>query len=481
MHQIEGFSFLGSAPRWYKILIVVFLAINPIMFFWINPFVAGWMLLLEFIVTLALALKCYPFAPGGLLAVEAIAIGMTSGDGVYHEVVGNLPTLLLLIFMVAGIYYLKDIILQAFAKVFISVRSKVMLSFLFCFISGIFSSFLDGLTLMSIIIVVCFNFYAIYNRASEIFHAAGDEDIKEFRGFLRNIVMHGAVGATLGGTLTLVGEPQNLMIGTKMGWSFAQFFQNCSPVTMPASLIGLFLCPLLEYVKFPGYGYQMPENIREIIVQVHLQESRSGRATLLLYITQILVGILLVAALTFHFAEVGIIGICIIILMTSFGGLTKEHDLGLAFNNVMPFVSLMVVFFAILSVVNDQHLLSPIVEYVFRLEGHGQLLALYVVNGILSVVSDSVFIASIFIKEVETAYSAGLFSSEHYRSLAVVVNMGTNIPSLATPNGQASFLFLLTSALAPVIRLSYWEMVKLALPYTVVTSLVGATAVYLFL
>jgi hypothetical protein len=35
------------------------------------------------------------------------------------------------------------------------------------------------------------------------------------------------------------------------------------------------------------------------------------------------------------------------------------------------------------------------------------------------------------------------------------VNTGTNIPSVATPNGQAAFLFLLTSAIAPLIRLGY--------------------------
>jgi NhaB family Na+:H+ antiporter len=54
--------------------------------------------------------------------------------------------------------------------------------------------------------------------------------------------------------------------------------------------------------------------------------------------------------------------------------------------------------------------------------------------------------------------------------------MGTNAPSVATPNGQAAFLFLLTSALAPLIRLSYLEMVKLALPYTIVMSLTGVLA-----
>ena len=49
--------------------------------------------------------------------------------------------------------------------------------------------------------------------------------------------------------------------------------------------------------------------------------------------------------------------------------------------------------------------------------------------------------------------------------MAVAINTGTNIPSIATPNGQAAFLFLLTSAIAPLIRLSYFRMVWMALPH----------------
>ncbi|OEU67603.1 MAG: hypothetical protein BA863_00055 [Desulfovibrio sp. S3730MH75] len=63
-----------------------------------------------------------------------------------------------------------------------------------------------------------------------------------------------------------------------------------------------------------------------------------------------------------------------------------------------------------------------------------------------------------------------------FEKLAVSINTGTNIPSIATPNGQAAFLFLLTSALAPVIRLSYGRMVVLALPYTVTMSIAGLAA-----
>ena len=80
---------------------------------------------------------------------------------------------------------------------------------------------------------------------------------------------------------------------------------------------------------------------------------------------------------------------------------------------------------------------------------------------------------------VKAALDAGEITREHFNHLAVAINTGTNIPSVATPNGQAAFLFLLTSALAPLIRLSYGRMVVMALPYTVTMSITGLAALWL--
>mgnify|MGYP001817262426 CR=1 FL=1 len=82
----------------------------------------------------------------------------------------------------------------------------------------------------------------------------------------------------------------------------------------------------------------------------------------------------------------------------------------------------------------------------------------------------------VYINEVYAALQAGSISREHFELLTVAINTGTNIPSVATPNGQAAFLFLLTSALAPVIRLGYGRMVILALPYTVTMTIAGLLA-----
>jgi NhaB family Na+:H+ antiporter len=79
--------------------------------------------------------------------------------------------------------------------------------------------------------------------------------------------------------------------------------------------------------------------------------------------------------------------------------------------------------------------------------------------------------------QIVAAHEAGTIDRTQFELLAIAINTGTNIPSVVTPNGQAAFLFLLTSGLAPLIRLSYLRMVTMAIPYAVVMTLTGLLAV----
>lgn len=88
-----------------------------------------------------MALKCYPLQPGGLLAIEAVLIGMTSPAQISHEIVNNLEVILLLIFMVAGIYFMKQLLLFLFTKLLLSIRSKRALSLAFCLASAFYPRF----------------------------------------------------------------------------------------------------------------------------------------------------------------------------------------------------------------------------------------------------------------------------------------------------------------------------------------------------
>lgn len=494
--QAFAHNFLGIAPSWYKQTIVAFLILNPIFLYVLGPFVTGWLLILEFIFTLAMALKCYPLQPGGLLALESILLGMTSPHAVFVEAINNIEVIFLLMFMVAGIYFMKDLLLYVFTKILIKIRSKVAISLLFSAVAAFLSAFLDALTVTAVLISVSVGFYTIYHKVAsgkqvQHEHDHSDDvtvheyhrgDLDKFRAFLRSLMMHGAVGTALGGVCTLVGEPQNLLIAKVAGWEFMEFFLRMAPVTIPVLFMGLVTCWILELTGWFGYGEKIPEQVREILIDVDRehdqQRTNKQKASL---IVQGIVAVLLVLGLAFHVAEVGMIGLTIIVLQTAFNGIIDEHQLGRSFEEGLPFTALLVVFFAIVSVIHEQHLFDPVSHFVLSMELDVQPGMFFIANGLLSMISDNVFVATVYINEVKAALDAGEITRDHFNLLAVAINTGTNLPSVATPNGQAAFLFLLTSALAPLIRLSYGRMVVMALPYTIVLGIMGFLGVSLWL
>ena len=487
--------FLGNSPGWYKKTIIVFLALNPALLIAAGPFVTGWVIMLEFIFTLAMALKCYPLQSGGLIALEVVLLGITSPAKVFYEVEANLEVIMLLVFMVAGIYFMKPLLMFIFSKVFVKIRSKLALSLLFCFLSAILSAFLDALTVTAVLISVSVGFYGVYHRIhsddseADYDHSGtpdhddlGGESLEQFRRFLRSLVMHGAVGTALGGVCTLVGEPQNLLIAAKMDWEFIEFFWKMAPITLPVLVCGLCACYALEKLNWFGFGATLPADVR-VILEEYSREQDETRTKAEMYEikAQAAAGVFLIIALAFHLAPVGLIGLAIIVLQTAFTGIIDERQIGHAFEEALPFTGLLVVFFVIVAMIHDAHLFNPIIDGALAMPQQIQPAVFFVANGVLSMISDNVFVATVYINEVREAFDNGLITREHFDKLAIAINTGTNLPSVATPNGQAAFLFLLTSSLAPLIRLSYGRMAWMALPYTIVLGGVGLACVIWFL
>jgi NhaB family Na+:H+ antiporter len=250
------------------------------------------------------------------------------------------------------------------------------------------------------------------------------------------------------------------------------------PVSLPVLIVGLVTCVALEQLRRFGYGARLPEPVRTVLQDYDAAESarRTPRQTVAI-ITQAVVAVFLIVGLARHWAAVGMIGLAVIVLATALTGVTEERRLGHAFEEALPFTALLVVFFAIVAVINDQDLFGPVIRYVLALPAAEQPPVFFLANGVLSMVSDNVFVATVYINEIKAALDNGIIDRAQFDLLAVAINTGTNIPSVATPNGQAAFLFLLTSALAPLIRLSYMRMVVMALPYTVVLTATGLLAV----
>lgn len=486
-------NFMGTAPGWYKIFILACLVINPILAM-ISPVLAGWVLVAEFIFTLAMALNCYPLIPGGFLAIEAAFIGLCDMDNVRHEIGANLEVILLLMFMVAGIHFVRDVLLFTFTKLMVKVRSHVALAMIFCFLGAFLSAFLDALTVLAVIITISMGVYRYYHdlisgdaataRLSNDNYVKDEfkGDLEQFRAFLRSILMHAAVGTAIGGVCTIVGEPQNIIVGNIAGWNFVEFAIRVAPVSLPVVICGFATCYFLEKVKLFGFGVQMPESVHNMLVEQDRKSSETlSRRDRIRLVIQLLCCIWLVIGLALHLAAVGLIGLSIIILATGFCGVTSEEEIGKSFTESLPFCALLCVFFTVVTVISQQELFKPLIAWVLSTDPSMQLPIFYLANGILSSVSDNVFVATIYIQEVYNAMLNGVITGEQFDHLAIAINAGTNLPSVATPNGQAAFLFLLTSALSPLIRLNYLRMMWMALPYTIVLTIVGLIGTWFIL
>ncbi|MBO6555724.1 MAG: sodium/proton antiporter NhaB [Pseudomonadales bacterium] len=489
MIRIAYNEFLGNSPQWFKNAILLFLLVCVPLKFLVGDTILGWLFLLMFILTLAMALKCYPLQSGGILALAILALGLTTPDTVWHEIQANLGVLALLIFMVSFIYFMKPLLSFLFARLIVGVQSKVLLSLMFSVMAAFLSAFLDALTVTAVLIAVFVALYGVYERIhstqnSDLDHDGGDDPeelggdvLENFRSFIRSLVMHGAVGTALGGVTTMVGEPQNLLIADKLDWEFVEFVIVMSHVTIPAVIAGFITCVALEFAGVLGYGQKLDPRIREIL-RGYVEEEDKKRQPREVYglWVQGACGVLLVIGLGLHLMEVGLIGLSLLVLVTAMTGINEEHRIGHAFEESLPFVSLLCIFFVVVGMIHDLHLFSPVIQWVLTMPIDAQPGAFFLANGLLSAISDNVFVATVYINEVKAAFDAGEISREHFESLAVSINTGTNLPSVATPNGQAAFLFLLTSALAPVIRLGYIKMVVMAFPYTVVLTIVGYLA-----
>ncbi|MET0534229.1 MAG: sodium/proton antiporter NhaB [Steroidobacter sp.] len=488
--------FLGHAPRWYKLTILGFLALNPLVMILGGEHgatIAAWLVLLEFIFTLAMALKCYPLQPGGLLALEAVLMGLTRAESVYQHTLTAFPIILLLIFMIAGIFFLKEMLVFCFTKLLLKVRSNLWLAFLFCLVPAVLAAFLDALTVLAVIITVAMGFYEVYHKVASGKHhhdplhdSSADEhvgdlhrsDLEAFRAVLRGLMMHAGAGTVLGGVMTPVGQPQNVLVAEQAGWAFIEFFLHMAPIALPVFVVGIATCLLVEHMKWFGYGARLPDAVRSVLeVYDREQQERRTQRDVAILIVQAATAVILVIALALHLAEVGLIGLLVIVLATAFTGVTDEQRLGKAFEAALPFTALIVVFFVIVAQIHDQHLFEPVVAWALNQSGNVRAAIFYLASGLLSSVSDNVFVATIYITEVKAALLEGAITAPEFGRLAVAINTGTNIPSIATPNGQAALLFLLTSAVAPLIRLSYGRMVWMALPYTITLTLTGLWAV----
>ena len=108
------------------------------------------------------------------------------------------------------------------------------------------------------------------------------------------------------------------------------------PVTIPVFFAGLATCLVVEKLAIFDYGHQLPASVRSQLEAYEAaeveQRTFEDKAALVM---QGVVAVWLCIALMFHLAEVGLIGLTVIVFASAFTGVTDEHHIGEAFTEAL--------------------------------------------------------------------------------------------------------------------------------------------------
>jgi Na+/H+ antiporter NhaD/arsenite permease-like protein len=244
-----------------------------------------------------------------------------------------------------------------------------------------------------------------------------------------------AIYGDLGGTLTRIASPPNLIIGGHYDIDFVTFFLLTAPYVIVASILTVFLMLLVfrKDLRIPisKYQYQQIMLIDEKTVISDMKGFKVATVILVLTILAFAVTSFLPIEL-----ELGYIAIAGGFTMLAFVGTDVEKSLE---KIEWPLVFFLVGLLLLVSLAEKTGLLELLaapVEVLFSLDLLGGVIALQWINALASAVLDNVPVASIMTGVMDQLIKD--YPNLPFYPLMVSVVMGTNLGGNITPIGSAS-------------------------------------------
>ncbi|MEJ2681968.1 MAG: hypothetical protein P8144_10980 [Gammaproteobacteria bacterium] len=117
-------NFLGSSPPIYKGVVLAFLILNPLALIRFGYTVSAGLILMEFIVLLLMRLACHPLQAGGLIALQAVIMGLTTPAAITEDLLRIYPVFILIIFMLSGILFARELLFVLFTRIFLRIAPQ---------------------------------------------------------------------------------------------------------------------------------------------------------------------------------------------------------------------------------------------------------------------------------------------------------------------------------------------------------------------
>ncbi len=277
--------------------------------------------------------------------------------------------------------------------------------------------------------------------------------------------------ANLGGSATMCGDPPNIIIGTSLGYSFADFIMNTgviAAVSLVLIIFYFFFCFRKELEKSSGgrgeISYPDPrdaiENRRDFAIS-----SAIFAAAVVLLVTHAQTGL-----------TVATIGVFIGIVTLAASGkealdLLKKVD----YRTLLFFVGL----FVVVGGLEQTGILEIIAGFIAKVSGDNAMLMIAIViwvSAIASAFVDNIPFAATMIPVIRTLSET---QGVNLSVLAWALSMGTDIGGSATPIGASANVVGISVAAKEGHVIGWGKYCKYAAPATALVVLVSMIAIYI--
>ena len=293
-----------------------------------------------------------------------------------------------------------------------------------------------------------------------------------------------ALFSNIGGTATLVGDPPNILIGSKSGLTFNAFLVNLSPVVVVCALTVFAGISVLLHGKLKTTPALRRRIMKAEPAKAILEPERLVRGLIVFFM--ILAGFISSHWLQLQPGIIAFAGAFIMIVVT------RSNMRAILAEVEWETIFFLVGLFMLVGALEHNGLFDSIAQYLFDLT-HGHLFATAMIvlwtSAILSALFGNIPVAIAMIPLVDTLISSTAVelaleqspdmleryvTNPLWWSLALGACLGGN----GTLFGSAANVVVIQVARRNDYKLSFWDFMKYGAPVTLVTLLVSSVYIY---
>lgn len=418
------------------------------------------------IVYAAITFELVNKAVAAMLGVMALLIFHVVGE---HEAAAliDFETIMLLLGMMSIVAVLKKSGVFSILSVKIAALTKgspLKILILFSIVTAVLSAFLDNVTTVLIIIPIIIELTKGMGLDPKVY------------------VISQAVISNIGGTATLIGDPPNIIIGSKVGLTFNQFIINLTVPVIIAFWAGLFYVWFTNRDKFKPIDSSMAKlfSVQLLLEKIRAEflNTRIDRPLMIKGLSCLGVTILLFATQTVTKVSPGVVAVFIAMVLFTISGVDVEYMLEeVEWSTLLFFAGL----FILVGVLEHKGVIEWVAREVFlRIEANPYVMVLTVlwVSGIVSGFLDNIPFTITMIPIVNLMLEA---NPVPHNILWWALSLGACFGGNLTMIGASANIVSVGIARQSKVRISFLEFMRASAAVTFITLVIASIFLTLFL